>query len=253
MAPELLLLSVAGYTAGALAALAFRGMMGRALVAAGALGGSLATLALGAWCLATGATLVFAAPWLPLTGFALRADSLSAFFLIVVGLAAAAASIYGFDYSAHHDGRYSLRLLGAMFNVLLLSLTVQVLADNTLTFLVTWEVMSLSAYFLVLVEHDQPGTVRAANWYLAVSHAGFAALIAAFLVLAAGDMTGSFAAMRSATLPPATRNVVFLLALVGFGTKAGVIPLHVWLPMAHPVAPSHVSALLSGVVIKMGV
>src|SRR5438445_1794410 len=253
MAPELLLLSVAGYTAGALAALAFRGMVGRALVAAGALGGSLATLALGAWCLATGATLVFAAPWLPLTGFALRADSLSAFFLIVVGLAAAAASIYGFDYSAHHDGRYSSRLLGATFNVLLLSLTVQVLADNALTFLMTWEVMSLSAYFLVLVEHDQLGTVRAANWYLAVTHAGFAALIAAFLVLAAGDMTGSFAAMRSVGLAPGTRNVVFLLALVGFGTKAGVIPLHVWLPMAHPVAPSHVSAVLSGVVIKMGV
>src|SRR2546427_5474146 len=129
----------------------------------------------------------------------------------------------------------------------------QVLADNALPFLVTREAMSLAAYLLVPVEHDQHGTVRAANWYLAVTHAGFAALVAAFLVLAGGDMTGSFAAMRSATLPPATRNVVFLLALVGFGTKAGVIPLHVWLPMAHPVAPSHVSALLSGVVIKMGV
>src|SRR5256712_4503337 len=168
MAPELLLLavSVASYAAGALAALIFRGVVGRALVAAGALGGSLATLALGAWCLGTGATLAFAAPWLPLTGLALRADGLSAFFLVVVGLAAAAASVYGFGYSAHYDGRYSLRLLGAMFNVLLLSLTVQVLADNALTFLVTWEVMSLSAYFLVLTEHDQPGTVRAANWYL---------------------------------------------------------------------------------------
>src|SRR5881296_1438261 len=255
MAPELLLLalSVASYAVGALAALIFRGMVGRALVAVGALVGSLGTLALGAWCLATGATLAFAAPWLPLTGLALRADGLSAFFLVVVGLGGAAASVYGFGYSAHYDGRYSLRLLGAMFNVLLLSLAIQVLADNALTFLVTWEAMSLSAYLLVLVEHDQHGTVRAANWYLAVTHAGFTALVAAFLVLAGGDMTGSFAAMRSATLPPATRNVVFLLALVGFGTKAGVIPLHVWLPMAHPVAPSHVSALLSGVVIKMGV
>src|SRR5437899_2298172 len=255
MTPELLLLavSVAGYTGGALAALAFRGVAARALVAAGALGGSLATLALGAWCLATGTTLAFAAPWLPLTGLALRADGLSAFFLTVVGLAAAAASVYGFGYSAHYDGRYSLRLLGAMFNVLLLSLAIQVLADNALTFLVTWEVMSLSAYLLVLVEHDQPGTVRAANWYLAVSHAGFAALIAAFLVLAAGDMTGSFAAMRSVGLTPGTRDLVFLLALVGFGTKAGIIPLHIWLPMAHPVAPSHVSAVMSGVVIKMGI
>ncbi len=92
MAPELLLLalSVASYAAGALAALIFRGMVGRALVAAGALGGSLVTLTLGAWCLATGATLAFAAPWLPLTGLALRADGLSAFFLVVVGLGGAA-------------------------------------------------------------------------------------------------------------------------------------------------------------------
>src|SRR5256884_2858323 len=241
MAPELLLLalSVASYAVGALAALIFRGMVGRALVAVGALVGSLGTLALGAWCLATGATLAFAAPWLPLTGLALRADGLSAFFLVVVGLGGAAASVYGFGYSAHYDGRYSLRLLGAMFNVLLLSLAIQGLADKALTFLGTWEAMSLSAYLLVLVEHDQHGTVRPANRYPRGTHAGFAALVAAFLVLAGGDMTGSFAAMRSATLPPATRNVVFLLELVGVGAKAGVFPLHLWLPLVRPGEASH--------------
>src|SRR5437667_9640719 len=106
-----------------------------------------------------------------------------------------------------------------MCNVLLLSLAVQVLADNALTFLVTWEAMSLSAYLLVLVEHDQHGTVRAANWYLAVTHAGFAALVAAFLVLAGGDMTGAFAAMLSATPPPAPRNVAFLLAPLALAAK----------------------------------
>src|SRR3989442_12763406 len=227
MAPELLLLalSVASYAAAALHVLIFGGMVGRALAAVGALVGSLGTRALGAWCLATGATLAFAAPWLPLTGLALRADGLIAFFLVVVGLGGAAASVYGFGYSAHYDGRYSLRLLGAMFNVLLLSLAIQVLADNALTFLVTWEAMSLSAYLLVLVEHDQPGTVRAANWYLAVTQARFAAFTAAFLVLAGGDMTGSVAPMPCATLPPAPHEVVFILALVRFSTKAGVIPL----------------------------
>src|SRR5712692_1147205 len=113
--------------------------------------------------------------------------------------------------------------------------------------------MSLSAYSMVLTEHDRPGTVRAAHWYIAVTHAGFAALLAMFLLLSAGDLTTSFAGMRSASLTSGTRDAVFVLALLGFGTKAGIAPLHVWLPMAHPVAPSHVSALMSGVVIKMGV
>jgi hydrogenase-4 component B len=116
-----------------------------------------------------------------------------------------------------------------------------------------WEAMSLSAYSMVLTEHDRPGTVRAAHWYIAVTHAGFAALLAMFLLLSAGDLTTSFAGMRSASLSPGARDAAFALALLGFGTKAGIAPLHVWLPMAHPVAPSHVSALMSGVVIKMGV
>jgi hydrogenase-4 component B len=127
------------------------------------------------------------------------------------------------------------------------------MADNALTFLMAWEAMSLSAYLMVLTEHDRPGTVRAARWYIGITHAGFVALLAMFFLLAEGDLTASFAAMRSASLSPGVRDAAFALALFGFGAKAGVVPLHVWLPMAHPVAPSHVSALMSGVVIKMGV
>src|SRR2546430_15226428 len=117
MAPELLLLalSVASYAVGALAALIVRGMVGRALVAVGALVGSLGTLALGAGCLATGATLAFAAPWLPLTALALRAAGLSAFFLVVVGRGGAAARVHGVGCSAHYEGRYPVELLGASF------------------------------------------------------------------------------------------------------------------------------------------
>ncbi|HET7342969.1 MAG TPA: hydrogenase 4 subunit B, partial [Methylomirabilota bacterium] len=192
-------------------------------------------------------------PSLLLAGVALRVDGLSAFFLVVIGLSGLAAAVYGFGYAASYEGRYSLRLLGATFNVLLLSLVLQVAADDALTFLLAWEIMSLAGYLLVLTEHDQPGTVRAANWYLAVTHAGFVALVAAFLLMAAGEPTASFAAMRTASLTPLVRSLVFVLALVGFGAKAGLVPLHVWLPMAHPVAPSHVSALMSGVIIKMGV
>jgi hydrogenase-4 component B len=255
MALEHLLLAVtlAAYAIGALGALGVRGAAGRGLVAGCALVGSLGGLALGAVCLAAGRGPIITAAFLPLTGIALRIDGLSAFFLIVIGVVGAAVAVYGFAYSAAYERRYTLRLLGAMLNVALLSLSVQVMADNALTFLIAWEVMSLSVYMMVLTEHDQPGTLRAAHWYIAVTHAGFAALVAMFFLLSSGELTTSFAAMRSASLTPAVRDAVFVLALFGFGAKAGLVPLHVWLPMAHPAAPSHVSALMSGVVIKMGV
>jgi hydrogenase-4 component B len=250
--PLLAVLLVA-HTVGALVALGAHGSVGRALVAGFALVGALAGLGLGAVCLGTGLAPTLTAAFLPLTGFALRIDGLSAFFLTLIGIVGGAVAVYGFGYSAAYEKRYSLRLLGAMLNVLLLSLSVQVMADNALTFLIAWEVMSLSAYVMVLTEHDQPGTVRAARWYIGVTHAGFAALVAMYLLLSAGDLTTSFAAMRSASLSPHVRDAAFVLGLFGFGAKAGVVPLHVWLPMAHPVAPSHVSALMSGVMIKMGV
>ncbi len=243
------------YGLGAAAALAIgRGALGRALTATGGVIGAGASFLLGASVIKTGTAFVFtAAEVFPLTGLAIHVDGLSAFFLVVIGLVGTAAAIYGFGYSAAYQGRYSLRLLGAMFNVLLLSLSLQVMAGNALTFLICWEAMSLSAYWMVLTEHDQPGTVRAGVWYIAMTHAGFAALVAMFLLLSGGDLSTSFAGMRAITLSSGARHAAFLLALFGFGAKAGIIPLHVWLPLAHPVAPSHVSAMMSGVVIKMGI
>ena len=255
----LFLLLLSGYAVGALGALLFgRGLPARGLSALGAVIGSGTGLTLGVTYLFTRSahpsSFIFSS-LLPLTGFALHLDGLSAFFLIVIGLVGMSASIYGFGYSKAYEGRYSLRMLGAMINVLLLSLSLQVLADNALTFLLTWETMSLSAYWLVLTESDQPGTVRAANWYLAMTHVGFASLVGMFLLLSGGELTTSFGDMRStsALLTSLTRDAIFMLALFGFGSKAGIVPLHVWLPMAHPVAPSHVSALMSGVMIKMGI
>lgn len=253
----LFLVMISAYVLGALVALlSGRNAVGRGLVAAGAALGSIAGLALGVLVIASGTPLTLTSTrLLPLTGVALRLDGLGAFFLIMVGLVGSAAAVYAFGYSAQYAGRYSLRLLGVMFNLLLLALSLQVMADNALTFLVLWEAMSLTAYWLVMTEHDRSGTVRAGVWYLAMTHTGFAALIAMFLLLSGADLTTSFASMRAgaASLSAAARNAVFLLAFFGFGSKAGIIPLHVWLPMAHPVAPSHVSALLSGVVIKMGI
>jgi hydrogenase-4 component B len=212
---------------------------------------------LGATVIATGTSFALSAPeLLPLGGgLALRLDELGAFFLVVIGVGAIPAALYGAGYTAaYNDGRASLPLLGAMFNLFLLTMSLVTLADNVLTFLLMWEGMSLASYFLVITESDEERVRNAGLWYIAMTHAGLALLLAAFVLLMNGG-TGAFADLRAGavSLSATTRNAIFLLAFVGFGSKAGIVPLHVWLPRAHPAAPSHVSALMSGVMIKMGV
>ena len=257
MSSILFLLMVGGYGAGALGALLrCRGGAARALTAAGAMVGAAAGLGLGLDVLLAGAAFGLELPAL-LTiagGFALRLDALGAFFLVVISLVAVPAALYGAAYSEVYEGRRALPLLGVMLNLFLLTMSLVSLADNVVTFLAAWEGMSLTSYFLVMTESDEPETLRAGGWYLAMTQFGLAFLLATFLLLA-GDGGTSFGELRAAapSLSPAVRAAVFLLALVGFGSKAGLVPLHVWLPLAHPAAPSHVSALMSGVMIKMGV
>jgi hydrogenase-4 component B len=251
-------LMVAAYGAGAVVALlGGRGAIGRGLVAFFAATGAATGLALGIMVITSGEIFVQSFPeLLPLAGgLALRLDPLGAFFLILIGVGAIPTAIYGAGYSTvYEDGRASLRLLGVSFNLFLLTMSLVTLADNVLTFLLMWEGMSLTSYFLVITEANENGTVRAGVWYVAMTHAGLALLLTAFLLMMNGG-SGAFADLRTgaSTLSPAMRNLIFVLAFLGFGSKAGVVPLHVWLPRAHPAAPSHVSALMSGVMIKMGV
>ncbi len=242
-----------GYGAAALAGLLAPGRIGRLLSAAAGTAAAASSLALAVAVLSFGARPTLAVPSFALTPLVFALDPLGAFFLAAVGLVGLAACIYGYGYSAGLHGNGARRASGAWVNLLLLTLSLQVMADNPLTFLLTWEAMSLAAYFLVLAEPDQPGAVSAANWYLGVTHAGFAALLAMFLLFSGGQLVPSFDLLRGAELSGGLRSAIFVLALAGFGTKAGLIPLHVWLPRAHPVAPSHASALMSGVVLKMGV
>ncbi|HTM10311.1 MAG TPA: hydrogenase 4 subunit B [Verrucomicrobiae bacterium] len=250
---------VIAYGFGVTAALAGgRRAIGRGLVAFGAIAGSAAGLALGATVIAGGTAWTLSIPeLLPLGGgFALRLDPLGAFFLVVIGVGAVPAALYGWGYSAAYEGgRASLRLLGAMFNLFLLTMSLVALADNVLTFLLMWEVMSLTSYFLVITEADEPPARSAGLWYITMTHVGLMMLLAAFLLFAGPAGLGGFAELRAgaSSLSPGVRNVVFILAFLGFGSKAGIVPLHVWLPRAHPAAPSHVSALMSGVMIKMGI
>jgi len=252
------LLMFSAYAFGVIAAL-FGGQssLGRGLVALGAVVGAGAGLALGAGVLVSGISFTLSIPQLlPMAGgVALRLDSLGAFFLILIGVGAIPAAIYGAGYSeAYTAGKASLPLLGVALNSFLLTMSLVTFADNVLTFLLMWEGMSLTSYFLVVTESQEDGVVGAGVWYLAMTHVGLALLLGAFILFMNGG-SGAFADLRTsaASLSTTTRSLIFMLAFLGFGSKAGIVPLHVWLPMAHPAAPSHVSALMSGVMIKMGI
>ncbi|KKW42497.1 MAG: Formate hydrogenlyase subunit 3/multisubunit Na+/H+ antiporter, MnhD subunit [Candidatus Magasanikbacteria bacterium GW2011_GWA2_56_11] len=187
--------------------------------------------------------------------FSFTVDKLSAFFIFVISLIALPASIYGLGYVKHYYGRYSPGVLGFFYNLFLAGLFLVVSADNALFFLTVWEIMSLASYFLVIFEHREPDNISAGTRYFIMTHAGTACIILAFLVLYRFTGSFEFDVIREnfAAVPAYAKNIVFLLTLAGFGTKAGIIPLHIWLPSAHPAAPTHVSALMSGVMIKTGI
>jgi hydrogenase-4 component B len=254
----LLLVMTLGHAAGAVGALVARSGPGaRGVATAGAIVGSGAGLVLGLDTLIRGTPFQLEIPQLLAVagGVSLRLDRLGAFFVLVVEVVAIPSALFGGAYSRAWEGTPSLRPLGAMLNLFLLALSLVPFADNIVTFLLLWEAMSVASYFLVLTDSDQRETRQAGLWYLAMAHGGLVLLMAAFLLLGASAASTGFADLRTAAaaLPGHTRNAVFVLVLLGFGSKAGLVPLHVWLPLAHPAAPSHVSALMSGVMIKMGV
>jgi hydrogenase-4 component B len=191
----------------------------------------------------------------PYIEFTVRLDALGAFFLLIVSLLALSLSIYSLGYVRSYFGKKNVGILGAFFNTLLLTTTLVFLADNAFFFLIAWEIMALSAYCLVSFEHEQEETRRAGVLYFVMSHIGTGCLILGFLVLFqnAGDYNFAHFHALGDKLPPFKRDAVFLLFLFGFGVKAGIVPLHPWLPAAHPVAPSNVSAFMSGVLIKTGI
>lgn len=192
------------------------------------------------------------ASWsMPLGAISIGIDGLSAFFLLpILGLGAITA-IYGLGYLRPYREQKPLGVSWFQFNVLVASMVMVVLARNALLFLVAWEVMSLSSFFLVAFENEK-SEVRRASWtYMIATHIGTAFLLVMFLLL--GQNENSLEFSRLGHLTPYLAAVCFVLAVVGFGTKAGILPSHVWLPEAHPAAPSHVSALMSGVMIKTGI
>lgn len=197
------------------------------------------------------ADLPLGLPWLP---WQVRLDALSGFFLCVVGVVSFAVGLYAPGYvRGFEHGHDSLRALGGFTGLFLTGMLLVILADDAFMFMVAWELMSLSSYFLVAWHHDHAANRRAAFLYLLMAHIGGLSILLGYGVLASygGDFT--FEAMRGAEISFGWASVAFVLAFVGFGMKAGLVPLHAWLPEAHPVAPSHISALMSGVMLKVAV
>ena len=197
----------------------------------------------------TSVVLPIGLPGLPMH---LRMDALSGFFLFLLGAAAFGVSLHAWGYF-RATGPGPLALLQLWYHLFLAGMATVLLADDAYAFMVAWEVMTLSSYFLVTTDHDQPEIRRAGFLYLLIAHVGAVSLLLTFGVLQGGHGDYTFASMRLAEMTPFWASVAFLLALFGFGAKAGLVPLHVWLPEAHPAAPSPVSALMSGVMLKTAI
>ncbi|OGH92962.1 MAG: hydrogenase 4 subunit B [Candidatus Magasanikbacteria bacterium RIFOXYD2_FULL_39_9] len=191
----------------------------------------------------------------PLLSVSFRVDRLSAFFIFVISLIALVASIYSLGYVKHFYNKYNIGALGFFYNLFLAGMLMVVSAHNAIFFLVVWETMSLASFFLVIFENKEKSNLRAGYLYFIMTHIGTAFIIMAFLLLYRSTGSFDFTVIKNSMgeVSLLVKNLVFVLALIGFGTKAGIIPVHIWLPRAHSAAPTHVSALMSGVMIKTGI
>ena len=258
MIVKLFLSGIIVWLAGAVASLALwrQPAVARRVACGTALAGSLLDLTGSAAAIFSGSPIAIGLPFgNPVFTWAVRLDPLSAYFNGTLAALAAAVSLYSFGYLKEMEGHRNLGAFGFFFNLLLLSLALVFTASNAFFFLVAWEVMALSSFCLISFEHEKEKTRNAGVLFLVMSHAGTGLLLIAFLVLASASGSLDFSSFHllASRMPPLQQGAVFLLFLFGFGVKAGMVPVHIWLPEAHPVSPSNVSALMSGIVIKTGI
>lgn len=187
----------------------------------------------------------------PVLEFVFRGDAISGFFIFVISILTFSVSIYSIGYTKSLANK---GVMGFLFSIFILSMYAVVLSGNIITFLISWETMSVVSYFLVTFDREEK-SARAGLIYAVMTHVGTAFIIALFLILYKYTGYTDFSDIKTAVkdLPDAIKTIVFVFAVIGFGTKAGIIPLHTWLPEAHPAAPSNISALMSGVMIKTGI
>ncbi|SHK43473.1 Formate hydrogenlyase subunit 3/Multisubunit Na+/H+ antiporter, MnhD subunit [Selenomonas ruminantium] len=189
---------------------------------------------------------------LQLGRYSLVVDGWAAAFLLIIGLSGTAVSIYGLGYGRGYLGA-RIRQLAGLWNLFLGSMVLVVLAGDAFTFILAWEVMALVSFLLVNHESEKKQVVGAAYQYMVMTHLGTAAILIAFYILGSGAESFAFVDLAHSELTPVMKHIAFGCAFAGFALKSGLMPLHVWLPNAHPAAPSHVSALMSGVMLKVAV
>jgi hydrogenase-4 component B len=206
------------------------------------------------WFWATGDSQPIVRPWLiPGAEFSVALDGLSAIFLLPIFLISLLGNVYGLAYWKQTEHPQNGRKLRVFYGTLTAGMALLVIAHNGILFLFGWEIMALSAFFLVSTE-DHEKEVREAGWlYLVATHAATLCLFALFALLRTANGSFALVPLNPDRLTPGLATAIFILALIGFGLKAGIMPLHIWLPSAHAAAPSHVSAIMSGVLIKMGI
>ncbi len=185
----------------------------------------------------------------------IKVDMLSAFFVLIISTVSFLSTIYAIGYMRQFYGKYNLGSFGFFYNIFIASMMLVVTANNSLYFILVWELMSLASYFLVIFEFDHRKNIKAGFLYFIMTHIATGGILLGFLLLYAATGSFDFEVIRSQSgnISPSMFAMVSILMLAGFGTKAGIIPLHIWLPEAHPAAPSQVSALMSGVMIKTGI
>jgi formate hydrogenlyase subunit 3/multisubunit Na+/H+ antiporter MnhD subunit len=227
------------------------GLVGRTLFPLGALCG-VALAAIAAMSLTAAPERLVLPIGLPDLPVHVRLDTLTRFFLFLLGSASAGISAFAAGYFRRGEGTLP-GLMCLQYHLFLASMGLVLLADDAYTFMVAWETMALSSYFLVTTQHGIAEIRSAGFLYLLMAHIGAISILLAFGVMQGGSWQFTFDAMRGAQLMPQRAALAFLLALLGFGAKAGLVPMHVWLPEAHPAAPSPVSALMSGVMLKTAV
>lgn len=217
---------------------------------------SVSGLILGPTLLLSKHSLDVSLPWSVFgTNLQFSIDPLAAFFITIISVLSLSVSIFSYGYASAYIGKHNVGVLGLFYNLFILSMLALVSSSNSFMFLFFWELMSLVSYFLVVFEHQDSRVRRAGFIYIVMTHIGTAFIAISFLLLYKETGNYNFAdyAVLGHNLSPNLKTVIFILVTLGFGTKAGIVPLHIWLPEAHPAAPSNVSALMSGVMLKTAI
>ncbi len=182
-------------------------------------------------------------------------DRIASFFVLLIGIVSLSVSIYSVGYVKEYVENKHVSLFGFLFNIFILSMILLVASNDVFSFIVFWEIMSLTSFFLVIYNHENESNLKSGIIYMIMTNVGTALILSSLLLLSSQTANFSFDSFRlsSDSFSTSVKNIVFILAFIGFGTKAGIVPLHIWLPYAHPSAPSNVSALMSSIMIKTAV